>query len=251
MLAARKVDASDAPGAVPPLTTYTYGDRALFSVATAPLRVTDIALQPGEKLVAHPTAGDSSRWVLSVLSSVVHGEPQQHVFIKPLRAGLRTNLTLTTSRRSYFLELTSRDDGTYMASVQWTYPRDAAEQRRQELARIERERQSSTQISDLNALRFDYRIEVWAGAPQWKPTQVFDDGKKTFIRFPRPVSTTRAPVLFVLQSGSTEQAKYVNYRIKGDLYVIERRIDTAELRLATPASAASRGRQEIVRIIRQ
>jgi P-type conjugative transfer protein TrbG len=210
---------------VRPLTTYTYEDKALFAVATAPLRVTDITLEAGETLVSQPTAGDAARWVISVMP----GGDRSHVFVKPLRPGLRTNLTLTTNRRSYFLELSCRDDGTYMAGVVWQYPGDERARRREALARAERERQSTTAVSDLQALRFDYRIE---GSPSWTPTMVFDDGAKTFIRFPRPVSSDQAPALFLLRSGSARDATYVNYRIKGDLYVVDRLIEAAELRLA-------------------
>ncbi len=231
-----------ASAAIRPLTTYTYEDKALFAVATAPMRVTDLALERGETLVSQPTAGDAARWVISV----VQGQAQTHVFVKPLRPGLRTNLTLTTDRRSYFLELSCRDDGTYMAGVAWHYPVDESARRREALARAERERQSETAVSDLQALRFDYRIEVAEGQPAWKPTQVFDDGDKTFIRFPRPMTATSAPVLLIRRSGTTRDAKYVNYRIKGDLYVLDRLIDAAELRLGRDGDG-----QDIVRITRK
>src|SRR6185295_17999088 len=111
-------------------------------------------------------------------------------------------------------------------------------------------RQSSTAVANLNALRFDYSIQATSGSPSWKPVSVLDDGEKTFIRFPEPVSPSRAPLLFVLRAGSTRAATYVNYRIKGDLYVLDRQIDTAELRLSAGGNPASQ-RQDIVRIARQ
>jgi type IV secretion system protein TrbG len=243
---AKPPPASPAPpsvlAAVAPLTTYTYADKALFAVVTAPMRVTDLVLERGETLLSQPTAGDAARWVIRVVPT---GE-QTHVFVQPLRHPLRTNLTLTTTRRTYFLELSTRDDGSYMAGVAWTYPRDEAERRRAALAQAERERKSTTAISDLQALRFDYRVDVTAGSPAWKPNLVFDDGVHTFIRFPRPVAAAQAPVLFILRSKTTRDAKYVNYRVKGDLYVVERLIDAAELRLAN-----SDDEQDIVRISRK
>lgn len=245
--AARPAPPASARAAPRPLTTYTYGDKALFAVTTAPMRVTDLVLEPGEKLVSRPTVGDAARWVISVVDSERRGTPQSHVFVKPLRAGLRTNLTLTTDRRSYFLELTSSHDGSYTAGVEWEYPVDAAERRREALAAAARERQSTTAVSDLGRLRFDYRIEATAGAPAWKPTQVFDDGEKTFIRFPRPVAPPRAPVLFVLRGAGSKSAQFVNYRVKGDLYVIERLVDAAELRVGPDES----GPAEVVRISRR
>lgn len=248
--------ATNTPSTVPPapplrpLTTYTYGPTALYKVTTAPERVTDLALQPGESLTMQPTAGDAARWVVSVADTVLRDEPQQHVFIKPLRPGIVTNLTLTTNHRSYHLELSSATDGSYMAAVEWKYPLDDAERRRQELVRLEAERQSSTAVADLNALRFDYAIRVTSGSPSWKPVAAFDDGQKTFIRFPQPVSPTRAPLLFVLRAGDVQSASYINYRVKGDLYVLDRVIAAAELRFAADGDPSSK-HQDVVRITRQ
>ena len=224
-----------------PLTTYAYADQALFPVATAPKRVTDLVLERGETLAAQPTAGDAARWVVNV----VQGADRTHVFVTPLRPGLRTNLTLATNRRTYFLELSSRDDGAYMAGVQWTYPGDDAERRREALARAERERQTLTAVSDLQALRFDYAIRATEGAREWKPTMVFHDGKRTFIRFPKPIDPARAPILLIPRTGNARNAAYINYRVKGDIYVVDRLIDAAELRL--PGEQG----QDIVRITRK
>jgi P-type conjugative transfer protein TrbG len=224
------------------LTTYTYEDKALFSIDTAPMRVTDLVLERGETLVSQPTAGDAARWVISV----VPGEAQTHVFVKPLRPGLRTNLTLTTTRRTYFLELSSHGDGTYMAGVEWQYPGDDAARHQEALAQAERERQGATAVADLQALRFDYRIQVAAGDPSWKPTMVFDDGRKTFIRFPRRITGSASPILLIPRTGTTKDAKYVNYRVKNDLYVVDYLFDSAELRLPAGDSTA-----DVVRITRK
>ena len=235
-----------APARVPPLVTYTYSPESLYPVATAPMRVTDLVLEPGEKLVSQPNAGDAARWLISVVESIVRAQPQTHVFVKPLRAELRTNLTLTTDRRTYFLELSSVADGRYMAGVTWIYPGDAVERRRAALAEHARAQHTTTSIADVQALRFNYRITTVSGSPSWLPSKVFDDGQKTIIQFPRPVDTSNPPILFVLRAGSTRDATYVNYRIKRDLYVLERLVDAAELREPCPD-----GSQHIVRITRQ
>lgn len=70
--------------------------------------------------------------------------------------------------------------------------------------------------------------------------QVFDDGRRTFVRFPEAMRTREAPALFVLRNGETQ---IVNYRIRKDLYVIDRIVDAAELRVGQK-------NQEIVRITR-
>jgi P-type conjugative transfer protein TrbG len=217
-------------------------------VATAPKRVTDLVLQPGEKLVTQPTAGDASLWVITVVDSVQRDEPQQHVYVKPLRSATSTNLAITTTRRTYHLELTSSSTEPYMAAVAWRYPQDDVDRRRREQDLQTYEHRTTTQIADVKALHFAYRV-VATGAPSWKPTMVFDDGVRTFIRFPSRVTPERAPVLLVLRSGAVQTAKYVNYRVTNDLYVVDRVIDTAELRM--PASLATNGVAQTVRITRE
>lgn len=46
-----------------------------------------------------------------------------NVLVKPIRSGLKTNLVITTSRRTYLLGLTSTERA-WVASVSWDYPRD-------------------------------------------------------------------------------------------------------------------------------
>jgi type IV secretion system protein VirB9 len=70
--------------------------------------------------------------------------------------------------------------------------------------------------------------------------QVFDDGRRTFVRFPPTMLVREAPALFVLRDKETQ---LVNYRMKGDFYVVDRLIDSAELRVGQQD-------QEIVRIVR-
>ncbi|SDH54578.1 Conjugal transfer protein [Variovorax sp. OV700] len=43
--------------------------------------------------------------------------------MKPARVGLKTNLAITTNRRTYLLELSSTPQA-WMASVSWDYPKD-------------------------------------------------------------------------------------------------------------------------------
>jgi type IV secretion system protein VirB9 len=75
----------------------------------------------------------------------------------------------------------------------------------------------------------------------WTPAQVFDDGRKTFIRFPAAMLDREAPALFVVSS--TNETQLVNYRVKNDYYVVDRLIEQAELRVGQKD-------QEIVRISR-
>ena len=53
--------------------------------------------------------------------------------------------------------------------------------------------------------------------------------KKQYIQFPPKAAVTEAPPLFVLNLKG--DAQLVNYRVKGDYYVVDRLFERAELRL--------------------
>lgn len=200
--------------------------------------MSDIALQPGEKLVS-VSAGDTVRWVVGDTLSGSGASSRAHVLVKPMNANIRTNLMIATDRRTYHLELESVATG-YMAALSWRYPAD-------ELASLTatREAAATREASvierglTLEGLNFDYRLT--GDAPDWKPVRVFDDGRQVFIQMPQTITTTDMPPLFVLsEEGGGE---LVNYRIRGNYYVVDRLFRAAELRLGDK-------RQTIVRIAR-
>jgi len=215
---------------------YPWSDGTIYHVFTAPGAVTDIALQPGETLVA-VAAGDTVRWVIGDTTSGSGDTKRTHILAKPFSAGLTTNVVITTDRRTYHLALTSTDH-TAMAALSWTYPADqlialkaAADQ-----ARAAAPVASGLQVDQLH---FDYAIT--GDQPAWRPLRAFDDGRQTFIEFPASLDTGEAPPLFLVDAKGT--ASLVNYRVQGRYYVVDRLFDTAELRLGLK-------HQDVVRISR-
>jgi P-type conjugative transfer protein TrbG len=223
------------------IVTYDYDEGALYQVYTAPLRLTTIELQPGERIVGKVAAGDTIRWVTGVGKSGAGTAEQQHLFIKPTRAGLSTTMAVTTDRRTYYLVLHSFDEA-YMVAIRWRYPQDEVADVERSAARDEALAQNTIATSvNLDALNFAYKVNVEKGHPSWMPTRVFDDGRKTFVRFPPSMLNREAPVLFVLSAAG--EIQIVNYRVRDDYYVVDRLFERAELRLGQKD-------QEIVRIAR-
>jgi type IV secretion system protein VirB9 len=159
--------------------------------------------------------------------------------LKPTRPELETNLAINTDRRSYLLELHSYAD-TYMAAIVWHYPEDELARLQAQASGLADQQKNAAPVVGIDALNFGYTIQVVKGAPVWTPVQVFDDGRRTFVRFPSAMVLREAPALFVLRDSETQ---LVNYRVKNDTYVIDRLIDAAELRVGQKD-------QEIVRIVR-
>jgi P-type conjugative transfer protein TrbG len=221
------------------IVQYAYEPGTLYQVYAEPLRITDIALEPGEKILGQPASGDVVRWLLALGKSMDHGAERWHVYLKPTRPDLETNLAINTDRRSYLLELHSYAD-TYMAAIVWHYPEDDLARLQEQASELAGQEKTSAPVTNLESLNFGYAIEVTKGKPSWTPLQAFDDGRRTFIRFPAAMVLREAPALFVLRDSQTQ---LVNYRVKNDTYVVDRLVDSAELRVGQKD-------QEIVRIVR-
>lgn len=217
---------------------YPWSEGALYQVYAAPGQVTDIALQPGEKLVGPGpvAAGDTVRWIIGDTLSG-SGEAQRvHILVKPTRPDLATNMVINTDRRTYHLEIRATP-GTYMASVSWTYPHDQLIALRSRIAAEEQAAPVAAGV-DLASLNFSYRIE--GDTPSWRPLRVFDDGRQVFIEF--PPSVAELPPLFVV--GASGSGELVNYRVRDRFMIVDRLFEAAELRLG------DRKRQQVVRILR-
>lgn len=213
---------------------YDYTRGMLYQVYCARNKVTAVRFGPGEA-VKSVALGDTTRWIIGRTESGTGEETREIVLVKPVRSGLDTNMTVTTDRRVYQLELHSHKE-SYMASVSWNYPRDLveryasekAEKRPGEAKGGKRGIDVGADVSDLN---FDYAF-VYGDRddlPRWMPKRVFDNGEKTFIQFPDGLQKGEAPALFILsKKGETQIA---NYRVKGNFYIVDRLFDAAELRM--------------------
>ena len=88
-----------------------------------------------------------------------------------------------------------------MAAVAWRYPAGRAAQLEASLEQQQALAANATPTAvSVDKLNFSYGVAVVNGRPQWVPTQVFDDGHKTFIRFPEAMLDREAPALFVVST---------------------------------------------------
>ncbi|HVA11898.1 MAG TPA: P-type conjugative transfer protein TrbG [Stellaceae bacterium] len=225
-----------AHGYINAIQVFPFSEGALYHLYTAPEEVSDLALQPGENLVAI-SAGDTVRWVIGNTTSGSGPNKQVHILIKPFAAGLKTNLVITTDRRSYHLDLDSTDQ-TYMAAVSWTYSEDQLFALKQQNETAAAAAPIDTGVS-LQNLRFRYAIT--GDNPPWRPVRVFDDGAKVYIEFPERIDQGEAPPLFVV--GVHGGSELVNYRVRGNYYIVDQLFAAAELRLGENP-------QQVVRIDR-
>lgn len=231
-------------GYINAMQVYPYAQGALYRLFAAPERVSDIILQPGETLTS-VSAGDTVRWVIGDTVSGKGAGQRTHVLVKPFAPGLKTNLVITTDRRSYHLQLESTE-ATAMAAVSWTYPHDQITALRRKNARADATMPVASNLA-LENIRFRYAI--FGDRPPWRPLRAFDDGHKVYIEFPRRIDQGEAPPLFVV--GADGGNELVNYRMRGNYYIVDRLFAAAELRLGTkPQQSVRITRTDGVRVRR-
>ncbi len=201
------------------MMTYNFTDGALYTIYCAPLKITDIALQPGEKLISE-AAGDTLRWQIAQTYSGNGDTLTQHILIKPNQPDLANTMIITTDQRVYHLVLQSTDS-SYMASVSWNYPGSMvtyASKNNSPLANPFAAAPSSPDV-DLSQLDFGYQFSMVQGSkPDWYPIRIFNDGKQTFIQLPATYTSAQMPILYVADSNGN-YGTMVNWRYRAP-YII-------------------------------
>lgn len=203
---------------------YVYGS-STPRISCRPLRIVDVALQPGETITGTPFIGDSANWHLTPATSGVGENLTAHILIKPQMPNLVTNMIVHTDRRVYLFELESRADKKYTPYVTFVYPEwDEAQRWKDFLALLGRSPQTPRGSLVPQPLNRDYSIT--GKRTRWFPTEVSDDGLKTYITFPDTIEASEFPVFFILRGKKKE---IVNYRPAGNAIIIDRIFDNGIL----------------------
>ena len=207
---------------------YTFG-ATLPVVVCRPLRVCVLQLEQGEKIIDSPRCGDTAQWDISPSNPDDRRPP--HIYIKPLDSGLTTDLIIVTDRRTYVVELKSRND-KYTPMVSFRYEENERlrwQAHLSEQKRLEKQRQRNNRFSTGNLtfnaedIDFDYSLQ---GDAKWKPLRVFNDGVKTYLKMPKIMQMYEAPVLLTVNDGTEA---LVNYRLHDDLFIVDQLFDKAVL----------------------
>ena len=220
-------------GYINAIQIWPFSDGALYQVYTSPGRVTVISLQQGEELVT-VAAGDTVQWIVGDTASGSGTSRRVAVMVKPVRAGIKTNLVITTSRRTYLLELTSTAKA-WMASVSWEYPKD-------QMLALQAQAQAADAVAPaaegLSLDQLHFRYTITGDSPPWKPVRAFDDGQHVYIQFPAGIAQGELPPLFVV--GPDGKGELVNYRFHAPYDIVDRLFGAAELRLGGDKAAVVR-----------
>lgn len=207
------------------LIVFAYDPNVVYTILSRPLSVTHIQLGEDETIKS-VWGGDKIQW------NIEAEDGGRNIFIKPIRSDLVTSLTVITNRRNYQLTLRSNtESGRWYQRVSWQTP-DLAIYRAttnesivskvsQEEERLESLSAGEVGVKSPDQLNFNYRL---SGDADFRPEQVFDDGRFVWIRIPQ---TQELPAVFLLnKKGDLE---VINFVKKGDFLIVQRLADQLAL----------------------
>ena len=219
------------------LVTFAYGS-GIPTVICALLELTDLAFEKGESILS-VQLGDSVRWNIESAISGSANDSVEHLIVKPLEAGLKTSMLITTDRRTYHIRLKSTE-ADFMPAVVFSYPNslklpskkhygddsylqytsnyDSNEDHNdysetnsslkyyssvQNVSYEENSRPALNVAATYNdsTQRRNYNYSV-DGDSKIIPQNVYDDGKRTFIVMNNPINSSYLPVLQEISSES-------------------------------------------------
>lgn len=227
-------------GTVPPPSKAPNGAVAIVygaytpRILCRPLRVTDVQLEPGERMTSPPYLGDAINWQIYPAVSGSGEYTTYHVMIKPIMPDIATNLVIHTDRRTYTMDLVSHKTN-WTPYVVFTYP-DNTMRDWIDFIKLQDSGQGNRGRSGLavDELNFDYTAKANKKGIEWQPLRIWDDGLKTYIEFPSKINSIEAPVVMLLNGKNQE---VVNYRKTGNYYILDKLIKKAVLTLGSGTSA--------------
>lgn len=189
---------------------FSYEENQLYKIYCKVGYITDLKFQEGEKII-WMGGGDTAKW--SVQES--KGPNSEHIYIKPISKKTTTNIIINTNKHSYNILCESSE--VYNPMVKWNY---AIEEQNV----LNKYNSNRIDINN-NDLNFDYKIQ---GDAAWKPTAVFNDGKKTYIKFNN--LKDNLPIMMIKEKGK-KNWQVVNYKLKNDTFIVDGNFQQAQLKL--------------------
>lgn len=219
------------------LVTFAYGS-GIPTVVCALLELTDLAFEKGESILS-VQLGDSVRWNIESAISGSANDSIEHLIVKPLEAGLKTSMLITTDRRTYHIRLKSTE-ADFMPAVVFSYPNslklpskkhygddsylqytsnydsnedhndysdtNSSIKNNSSVQNVSYEVNSrpalnvaATYNDSTQKRNYNYSVD---GDSKIIPQNIYDDGKRTFIVMNNPINSSYLPVLQEISSES-------------------------------------------------
>ncbi len=123
-----------------------------------------------------------------------------------------------------------------MQEVQFYYPDElseamkaadtAAANAKQEAADPPGDSDNVVKVAAVDPAQLNFAYTVAGPNVPWKPVRAFDDGSNVYVQMPAGMKSSEAPALLINAGSGTQM---VNYRVKGNYYVVDRLFSDAIL----------------------
>jgi type IV secretion system protein VirB9 len=166
-----------------------------------------------DEQIENVAIGDSASW------QVTPNKRANLLFVKPLNARARTNMTVVTDRRTYFFDLVAAPGAAPLYVLRFTYPDEpkpvveiAAPDMTGENAQANSAPVLETPV-DPATLNFAWRQR---GKEKLLPSRIYDDGSSTYLTWP---AKALLPAMQIRNERGVEGP--VNYAVRGDVIVVD------------------------------
>jgi type IV secretory pathway VirB9-like protein len=195
-------------------TVYDYVPGGVYKVTVALDAPLDLILETGEKVQAligsdpkpirkehaepSPEPGDAKlqikeRWEYKEAVDGIGEKANPHILLRALEVGATLGLTVTTSKRVYYLTCQSVAKSPIRA-VRWKYPPEPPEVPTQE----GKAPGLLPHPDEPRLYHVGYQRKTSNPAPTWTPRSAIDDGKKFYIIYPEIVLFGTVPLVRII-----------------------------------------------------
>lgn len=164
-----------------------------------------------QEQIENVAIGDSNSW------QVTPNKRADLLFVKPLGANSRTNMTVVTDRHTYLFDLVAGPAARPVYVLRFTYPAEPKPVRQLAGMSADEAAAAAAPPKDLTAdpaqLNFAWRTQ---GERKLLPSRIYDDGDATYLTWP---ARTAIPAILTPNEKGEEGA--VNYAVRGDVLVLD------------------------------
>lgn len=196
---------------------FAYGPEQVYKIYCKIGYLTDIKFADGES-ITYVGGGDTAQWMIDHASV----NNTSHLYVKPIANNIATNVIVNTDKGHIYQILLS-SGSWFNPMVSWSYGNE-------DIVKSELKKQEETSYiakSGVNPenISFSYKIKADKNV-DFKPTAVFNDGRRTYIKF-KDVKTL--PVLFV--KDKDDKLILANYKSTDNTFTVDTVFDEAVLKL--------------------
>ena len=198
---------------------YNYNKYKQFEINTKVGYVTDVQLRPGE-VVQKIASGNTTQWQVDV--DIIDGV--QHVYIKPMVSGIRTNMIINTDQRSYRFLVNSTDEMEYVVVFNFAeLDREAQLKAEAEALAVQQARLDNLKRLQNTHFNTNYKvIKTKNVKTAYVPKNIFDDGQKTYIEVSDLALRDNLPLVYSYDDWEKGKLQLVNYRLKNNVIEIDK-----------------------------